>query len=114
MDEISDFGQNIHRSVGLHSFFIRNQVIRNRGSIDRNFKKLEGSVWVDLRNFQFSLLGNASRPGATRGVATLAPGLIFSQQKVDSSRLEVVSHILRNSVGKVGKSDICIPTLEIF
>ena len=41
--------QNIESSTLF--FFIRNMFIRNKGSTDQNFKKLEGSVWVDLRNF---------------------------------------------------------------
>ena len=36
----------------IHFSYIRNQFIRNQGSTGRNFKKPEGSVWVDLRNFQ--------------------------------------------------------------
>ena len=52
-DKNENMNNNIKNKMKvLHSFFIRNQFIRNQGSAGQNFKKLEGSVWVDLRNFK--------------------------------------------------------------
>ena len=39
-------------------FFIRNQFIRNLTSALRNFKKLEGSEMVNLRNFLYTFFSN--------------------------------------------------------
>ena len=43
----------MNRENAIHSFFIRNQFIRNEISGGKNFKKLESWILGNLRNFSF-------------------------------------------------------------
>ena len=57
--ELEPLGLRISRDeikISTLISFIRNRFIRNQGANDQKFKKLKGSVWVVLRNFQNSVI----------------------------------------------------------